>query len=124
MTFLFFMLAGEHAACGQNVFAAGCSHGRRQSAIIEPLLEIFDDYRCGSFIRKIRNLMETDKVHTTLETLEHTDQCVGMSLCIIEAGEHGVFEAHSSLAGEVVLLDKVDDFLDRPCALHRHDAES
>ena len=118
------MLSGEHSAGCKDIFASRRADSRCQSAIIEPLLEVFDDYRCGSFVWEIRNLVETDQVHSALKSLEHPDQRICMCLRIVETGKHRILEAYTALACEVVLLDEIDHFLDRPCSLYRHNSLS
>ena len=64
--------------------------------------------------------MEADKVHPAFQTLKESYQRVGMALCVVQAGEHGVFETHPALAGEVIFTDQVYHILGGPCLLDRH----
>ena len=68
--------------------------------------------------------MEAYEVHSTFQSSEHADQRVCMGLSVVETGKHRIFEADSSLTGEVILLDQIDDFLYRPRALNRHYAQT
>ena len=43
-----------------------------------------------------------------------------MCLCVIESCKHRILEADTTLTCEVILFDKVDHVLDRPCTLNRH----
>lgn len=54
------MLAGEHSAGGEDVFATRGPDGGRQTRIVQSLLEVLDDAGRGGLVREVRDLMEPD----------------------------------------------------------------
>ena len=68
--------------------------------------------------------MESYEIHTTFQSLEHPYQSISMGLCVIETGKHRIFKTHPALAGEIILLYQIYNFLDRPCTLYRHHAQT
>ena len=118
------MFSCKHAACRKNVFSSRSTYSSCKTKVIQTCLEVlYDDIR-RSLIRKVRNLMESYKIHTALQTLQHTEESICMSLGIIETCKHRVLEAHPPLTCEVILLYQVYDILNRPCPLRRHHAQS
>ena len=96
------MLPGKHAAGSQYVLSAGSSYRGRETAVVQPLLEVLDYHRSRSLIREIRYLMETYQVHTAFQPLEHPYQRISMCLRIIESGKHRILEADSPLTGKII----------------------
>ena len=118
------MFSCKHTACRKNIFSARGAYSSCKSKIVEAILEVLDDHIRRGLVRKIRNLVETDQVHAALKSLQHSEKGVSMSLGVIESCKHRVFKTYSALTCEIVLLDQVDDVLDRPRALGRHDTQA
>ena len=64
--------------------------------------------------------MEADQVNPARDTAEQAYKGVGVAFVVVEAGEHGVLEAHAPLSGEVVLAQQFQDFCQREGFLDGH----
>lgn len=114
------MFPGQHPTCGKNVLSSGSPYRAGDSVVGKPVPEAFHNDLRSRLERSVRNLVEADQVDPALQSAKQPDKRVGVTLVIVQAGEHSIFKAHSALACEVIFTDHLDHFLHRPRLLHRH----
>ena len=68
----------------------------------------------------IRNLVEPNQVHTTLQALQQADDLPGMRRRVVKPRETDILKRATALMGEVVLLQQLNHLSDRHLALRRH----
>ena len=64
--------------------------------------------------------METNKVDAAVESLEQSEQLVGMLGGVVDAAPADVLKAHAALVAPVVLLEEGDDVREVVGLLNRH----
>ena len=114
------VFAGKHSAGGKYVFSPGSSYSTGNSLIGNSVPEVLHDDCPRGILRGIPHLVEADQVHPAFQTPEQADKGIGVTLVIIQALEHGIFEAHTPLAREIVLAQQLHYFPDVPGLLDRH----
>ena len=117
----FCVLAGQHSAGGKDVFPARSPDCAGDAVMVQTVAECLHCFLGGALVREVGNPVETDEINPAFQAPEKADEGVGVAFVVVPAGEHGVFEAHPALAGEIVATDKAYNVFFVPGLLHGHE---
>lgn len=68
--------------------------------------------------------MEPDEVDSALQSVQQFFESIDVALLVIDTFEYGVLERDSTLSGEIIFLDLLDNFGNREGFLCWHDFQS
>ena len=116
---LFIFRIQQTAGCIDILSSAG-AYGGEDAMTGEVVAKFFHLPVVNPLEGYVGDLMETDQVDTTVESLQQSENLLGMSLRVVNPLEYDIFERQTTLVCEIVLPQQVDHLCDGHSLFCRH----